>query len=327
MHGAWKIRVSRCIVGLRRLDAPTTFGIMFRMKKKSYPRFTPARTINHKKLGKVCVYEFKTLPPHADDCGTQTDFFKNNAQPNNASQYGIKLFSTVIEAFAAYQRQKAAAKKRLAPPVGKMIQWKVSRWSRWGYQTCVADTDSPKMHRMAAILCNDGAMKKYRMWETETNATGTLQENIEKFCEDGAWNIVYETNDWGKRRPVKALDNDWRIGKDSDGFHRPRFSIDGYSCCCPEGKLAKGLRKIDAAGMQYDDLWDLDGDGCLSFGSNPRLVLGSKWRKSDVAVLGNDLHEGNIGLWKMRPVCIDFGFHCLYVEARGGYQTVVTCRR
>ena len=115
------------------------------------PRFVPVRTFTHPIMGRMDYYVIRRRPK-SDGMGAQATFFSNNARPNMKGEYGIKLFPTAAEAFAAYQRQKIAADAGLAPPVRRMVQvlmrgecWcddvdcKRKGMKFWyGYQTCIA---------------------------------------------------------------------------------------------------------------------------------------------------------------------------------------------
>lgn len=115
------------------------------------PKYRPIRTYTDAVLGRVDEYALRRL--REDGSGAQASFLRNNARPNRKCEYGIKLFATKCEAFAAFQRQKIAADAGLAPPVRRMVKVTISR-SRyfdyetlelrfrnqvmWGYQTCIA---------------------------------------------------------------------------------------------------------------------------------------------------------------------------------------------
>lgn len=290
--------------------------------------FSPVRTVKHDILGRVDVYEFKRWPD-TDGCGAQTDFYRNGADVNNPKQYGIKLFGTSVEAFAAYQRQKLAARKRLAPPVGRMVQWKIGRWSRWGYQTCIADCSECSVKR-AQLDCNPNARDIFFKWLGEVatkmqKKDPTGKATLDAFFAAGSWKYIddLQTKVFDKEisseTAVKKLKAnplfECRAGCLSDvgiGDFRPKYNISMYGADHPNSKLYRGLRSIDLTGTQYDNLFDIDGDGGSSFvDRNPRLHLGGKFRPRDAATIGGDLHTGNIGLWKDNPVCIDFGFHCV----------------
>jgi len=115
------------------------------------PRFIPVRTIMHPIMGRMDYYVIRRRP-QSDGIGAQATFFRNNARPNRKGEYGIKLFPTAAEAFAAYQRQKIAADAGLAPPVRRMVKvlmrggcdcdniyCKRKGMKYWyGYQTCIA---------------------------------------------------------------------------------------------------------------------------------------------------------------------------------------------
>lgn len=115
------------------------------------PKFRPVRTFTHEVLGRVDEYVTERI--REDGSGAQATFLRNNARPNHAREYGIKLFRSAHEAFAAFQRQKIAAEAGLAPPVRRMVKMTVMKMRRfdycrmqmrhrvevlWGYQTCLA---------------------------------------------------------------------------------------------------------------------------------------------------------------------------------------------
>lgn len=292
------------------------------MAKNAYPSFSPVSTYKHPIMGKVEVYDFtdaKRGAPMSDGNGVQTDFFRNGAEVNNPKQYGIKLFSTSIEAFAAFQRQRLAAKIKAAPPVGCMVQWKVGRWSRWGYKTCIADTSS---YLMVNLLCHTGAMAKYIEWARWAGvADKSVQENWKQFKVDSDHSLIWQRDEKGDIRRGKRgewmmrskadLRADKRIVEHAGGGFSARFAIDNFE---PEAKgsiLLKKLKSVNLTGTQYDNLWEIHDDGTFTFERDPRLELGSNWIKSDRATMGNDLHTGNVGVWRGHAVCIDFGFHCV----------------
>jgi len=115
------------------------------------PKYRPIRTYTDATLGRVDEYALRHL--REDSGGAQASFLRNNARPNRKCEYGIKLFSTAREAFAAYQRQKIAAEAGLAPPVRRMVKVTIAKHRHydhdnhrmvhmekvmWGYQTCLA---------------------------------------------------------------------------------------------------------------------------------------------------------------------------------------------
>lgn len=115
------------------------------------PKYRPIRTYTDARLGRVDEYALRRL--REDGSGAQASFLRNNARPNHKREYGIKLFRTAGEAFAAYQRQKIAAEAGLAPPVRRMVKVTIAKHRRfdwetcrmrvvtevmWGYQTCLA---------------------------------------------------------------------------------------------------------------------------------------------------------------------------------------------
>lgn len=104
------------------------------------PKYRPIRTYTDSIMGRVDEYALRHLK--SDGMGAQATFLRNNARPNMKREYGIKLFRTPREAFAAFQRQKIAADAGLAPPVRRMVKVKIThkRFADilWGYQTCLA---------------------------------------------------------------------------------------------------------------------------------------------------------------------------------------------
>lgn len=115
------------------------------------PKYRPIRTYTDATLGRVDEYALRQL--REDSGGAQASFLRNNARPNRKCEYGIKLFRTQREAFAAYQRQKIAAEAGLAPPVRRMVKVTIQKHRHydhdnhrmvhkekvmWGYQTCLA---------------------------------------------------------------------------------------------------------------------------------------------------------------------------------------------
>lgn len=255
--------------------------------RRAYPRFVPNRTETHPILGEVKIYEFDRFPKSNDE-GMQTSFFTNNAQIDNPNQYAIKIFNTSIEAFAAFQRQSIAANHGLAPPVGSIVRWIVRtangrRVNRWGYETCLAACDSHSQ-KIAALL-----------------GSPMVYERFKQFCTEREYRI----DPWNRRSMnafLQHLDYNFNEGiGESDSFNMIEKD---YS---PES-LKNRLSDLDIAGTQYDDLSEAYGDPD-EWRRNTRLRLGAVYYTKDGAYMSGDLHRGNVGLWKCRPVVVDFGYH------------------
>jgi len=269
-------------------------------KNKKYPRFSPTRTENHPILGMVKIYDIGKYPTPDDD-GAQTSFFTNNAKVNNAKQFGIKMFSTSIEAFAAYQRQTLAAKAGLAPPTGKMIRWIVKRITdgrtvnRWGYETAIADCSDDARNKATILSCPQ-ITSWYGAYVRRFGYTMYSSHSMLRFLDD--------------------TDTEERINANEITFSQ--FSC--ASATTVKGSLRKQLMKIDLTGTQYDNVvacvdgWNESVDEWQ--GNNPRLRLGEKVTAEDDMMMSNDLHRGNIGLWKGKCVAIDFGYHIAVSEYR-----------
>lgn len=191
------------------------------------PQFVPVRTDTHWIVGK---YDHYVLPraPRSNGNGAQAQFLRNNARPNMKREYGIKLFLSISEAYAAYQRQKLAADRGCAPPVRRMVcvEYRARRNAvivrRWGYQTCIA-------------------------YGIGMLAVPTIAES----CADT--NLIDES---GVRN------------------------------------LCNKLWKISTANTQKD-----------------HALIGVFRRRS--VPMNRDLHCENLGFWRKRPVCIDFGYHII----------------
>jgi len=117
------------------------------MKTAFNPSFRPSRTFIHPIFGKIDEYRFD-LATYARwrkqaaraDSGIQAFFILNNAKPHNDNHYALKVYPTLTEAAAAWERQNIAARKRLAPPVRRVCKFVYpdGRPPSWGYQTAVA---------------------------------------------------------------------------------------------------------------------------------------------------------------------------------------------
>ena len=112
------------------------------MKIAFKPRFVPSRTLTHDILGRIDEYHFsrKTWDNlDRDIAGVQSFFIPNNAKPHHRNHYALKVYNTLTEAVAAWERQALAARKHLAPPVRRICKFVIKGdCVRWGYQTCVA---------------------------------------------------------------------------------------------------------------------------------------------------------------------------------------------
>lgn len=263
-------------------------------KNNSYPRFVHDRIETHDIMGEVKIYAFSRYP-RVNDSGCQTNFFRNNAKINNERQFGLKMFNTSIEAYAAYQRQKMAAKIGLAPPVGRMVRWiiggkRTKKVNRWGYETALADCSKNAAHR-AYILSSATIRKAYtRFWNDRPDLGSSLDEQgrMDHFFD--IWKQEYCSCIPEEFYGISEFDPE-------DPFYYLR----------DEKNLRTRLAAIDLTGVQYDDISEFDG-GSVPWSSRHRL--GTTYEVSDRARMGNDLHSGNVALWKGKAVCIDFGYHC-----------------
>ena len=205
-----------------------------------HPTYRPFKSTRHPIMGVIDHYITK-VDLREDARGAQATFLCNNARPNRAREYGIKLFPTDSQAFAAYQRQKIAAAAGAAPPVRRMVcfvapgrryNWeknkyvRVARITYWGYQTSLA----------YGIGCTDG-----------------VPEHAEDPCDAGAHLLI---SDKGVRHLFLTLKHLSIVGTQRD--HKPI-----------------GVFRRKSIPMTYD------------------------------------LHEENVGFWRKRPVCIDFGSHII----------------
>lgn len=116
------------------------------MKTAFNPSFRPSRTFVHPILGKIDEYHFtgaslKRWKRSLNRAvrGVQSYFILNNAKPHNDNHYALKVYNTLTEAAAAWERQSLGARKNLAPPVRRLCKFVYPNGKvYWGYQTCVA---------------------------------------------------------------------------------------------------------------------------------------------------------------------------------------------
>ena len=256
--------------------------------KTPYPHFTHTRIDEHPIIGKCKVFHMDKYPK-STDCGSQTDFYTNGAEVDNPKQYGIKMFNTSIEAFAAYQRQKIAAAERLAPPVGMMVRFVIRdkrrnrSVNRWGYETCLADC-STFARKVALILSSPYVRSFYESFCRERNIPVYTPSSVNKYER-----IVNRQYDMGETRYAFGM-----ISQSSPDSASLRFR----------------LSRLSIVGTQYDDISEVyTSDSFHDAWKNPRLRLGETWNEGDDGFMFNDIHQFNIGLWKGECVCIDFGYH------------------
>jgi hypothetical protein len=117
------------------------------MKTAFKPSFVPTRTYTHPILGKIDEYRFtgrdaarfRNAREDAES-GVQASFIPNNARPHRDNEYALKVYFTLTEAAAAWERQNQAARKGVAPPVRRLCKFVDAQDGKvwWGYQTCVA---------------------------------------------------------------------------------------------------------------------------------------------------------------------------------------------
>lgn len=239
----------------------------------------------HPIIGKVKVYSFDQYP-RIFKSGERAHFFHNNAEVNNKTQFALKLFHHPIEAFAAFQRQQLAAEKSFAPPVGQMIRCnikvtaknKTRMVEKWGYETGLADISKNSV-LLASIIGSPWLIQQYAV-----------------FC---------KKNSKIKPYSIRSINSYWK-SIDEDASMESLHSRTALCHIRDRESLRYKMAAIDITDTQYDDL-----SGVLDMGMpwDNRLTIGETWKAEDGAVMANDLHSENIGLWNGNPVVIDFGFH------------------
>jgi hypothetical protein len=113
------------------------------MKIAFKPRFVPSRTFTHDIAGRIDEYHFTRNKwwelQESAERGVQSFFIPNNAKPHHRNHYALKVYRTLTEAVAAWQRQGVAARRGIAPPVRRICKFVIENLgTRWGYQSCVA---------------------------------------------------------------------------------------------------------------------------------------------------------------------------------------------
>lgn len=266
-------------------------------RTSSYPKFKQYNIEIHDILGTIKVYTFSKMPFSCDD-GAQSDFYLNNATPNNERQFGIKMFRTSVEAFAAYQRQALAAKEKLAPPVGMMVRWIIKgnkhrkTFNRWGYETCLAVT-TPAARIEATIRGCPQLTHEYKEFSRECGQKRSKAET------------------WDPVTMEKFLE--FKDSQPNDETFASSFSALSYTT--HRGSVRMRLMKISLVGTQYDNIAAIE-DGSATWKEDKRLRLGSCVIAADDYCMSADLHRGNLGMWKKHPVVVDFGYHIAVPQYR-----------
>lgn len=157
------------------------------MRTAFNPSFHPSRTYTHPILGKIDEYRFtdaslkrwKKFMNRAPS-GVQSFFILNNAKPHNDNHYALKVYKTLTEAAASWERQNLASRQGLAPPVRRLCKFVYPNGKvYWGYQTCVAS----HIERVSGIdrlgWMGYGASKKQRKFVRAVqslNLVGTIND-------------------------------------------------------------------------------------------------------------------------------------------------------
>lgn len=222
--------------------------------------------------------------------GTQCTWMKNNAHVNNENHFGIKLTAqnhgtgnAKAASLAMYQRQKLAAEHDLAPPVHGLCCVKVYSKAEnkivtfWGYLSCRAELE--------CIDDNPDSLAEFEEYLEECREKWERYEEIENMLDDTCWISSY-----AQKRALDSIKED--IGDHPDDLDFRGWCYDNDKDALDIGDLRYELTNLDAQGLQHDF-----------------FPVGSKYPNH--SYLGGDLHDANVGLWKGKPVCIDFGYHCL----------------
>jgi hypothetical protein len=226
-------------------------------------------------------------PFRSDSSGKQSVWLDNNAEEDNANEFGIKLTAQNLgegkakaAAFAMYQRQEAAAKESCAPPVHGMCCFKYYNKERrsvttyWGYLSCVAcDVDSVEESYDSKCTFNDYLSEQVDKWEKYDEISDALD----------AMGIY-------SRNILKDIASEIGLHPDDINFHE-WCDENGYEQYEGVGNLRRSLENINIDHVQSD--WSLIG-------------VTTRHRS-----MGGDLHQANIGYWNGDLVCIDFGHHCI----------------
>jgi hypothetical protein len=243
----------------------------------------------------VSFYWFDEYLPF-DESGAQCIWIGNNAAADDEEEFGIKLTERNLRdggtaksaAYAMYQRQKLAAEHGYAPPVHGMccVKWfnkqnnVLTTW--WGYLSCVAETAVT-----TEIPYDPDTYSDYQeyvdLWDSRRTTLGKVEDLL---------------NDIDvPPRTVRALIGD--VENAFDGLC-PDY---GYEEWCEEES-----RTTDMYEGQFT-LWEGLNNLSIQGLQNDYSDIGTNFE--DDAVMGDDLHMNNVGLWKGNLVAIDFGYHCV----------------
>lgn len=240
----------------------------------------------------VSFYWIPCIDSRHDGNGNQCDWYHNRAEEDNEEHFGIKLTDQNLgegnakaAALAMYQRQKMAAENDLAPPVHGMCCVKFySKNSsevitKWGYLTSCAHIDCD-------FGDNPNSLAAFEEFLDECRAEWDKLDELENYLSDCDWIssriqnkiLDYAREEMNYPHPDDADFESWCHDNDM-----PIHDLED---------LESNLNNLDVCGLQHD------------FYPLGRKYPGGTW-------MGFDLHEQNIGLWKGKIVCIDFGHHCL----------------
>ena len=261
---------------------------------KSAPSFdgqehTPVQYLYDEELQEWVSFYWMDKKIRVSGGGAQSDWLENNADANDATEFGLKITTECLgngtaksAAFAMYQRQKAAAEIGCAPPVHGMCCVKAydkknkRLTTYWGYLSCVA-------YDVGCVSEDSDALSEYEAYVSEQADKWEKYDEIDSLLDDMG---IYANR---IRCDIQA-----EIGEHPDNLDYETWCEDnGYSPFEGVSNLRRNLRGIDLTDFQSD--WDKIG-----------VVF-----ESDERQMGGDLHRNNIGYWNDDVVCIDFGHHCI----------------
>jgi hypothetical protein len=266
-----------------------------------HQKYTPQSCVWDSDLQEWVSFYWITFRPWSDGSGAQCMWLDNNADTDDADQFGIKLTdrqvgrgdnTAKVAAYAMYQRQKLAADHDLAPPVHGMCCFKVYYAETqelqvyWGYLSCVAEVDEE------LPFSDDAEAAWYaevvQPYEEKQEYIEAIRENLDNLglttrCVASVMGDVYNCADIVD--PDCIDKHEWITDKAEDGYFELHNGL---------GDLQESLNDLDIGGLQND--WG---------------TIGTTFDETAGITMGGDLHAGNIALWKGRLVCIDFGFHCV----------------
>lgn len=269
------------------------------------------------------------------DNGAQASFYRNGADTECDTEFGLKTFNTFHEAYCAYNRQLLAAAEGMAPPVGRMVLFshltsrgrvmlskldlgaQETREYVWGYQTALAVMSE---HREDTEMYYDAAKDAFMEWVDEQRAEISIPECFDQDvdmievdeCFEQDWIDEWITNNKPEYDDYKGQIESHQWAHDYEIVLPTEaelvLAMEDGDFELPHGRTVQGVMNTIKNNV-WNPMW-----GVALVEAMRAAPIHNRVHEAFRCLNGEptgDLHNQNIGEWNGDGVIIDWGYHIL----------------